>query len=202
MKNMLIFLALLVALLPLGAVYHKIGGYATPLDAQAVVVQNGIAYLEEGITNQLNYSILQTLDISDPSNLLPLGSLNIPLGAYASYSGIDLGVENGIAYIALNDAPYSLKIVDVSDPLNPTYLSNIWANSMDVCVVDSLAYVAADAYGLRIYDISDPLDIVLLGSLDTPGNVKEVTFFHLPLPPASDPGSSGSDSGGEGLSFF
>ena len=48
MKNTLIILAWVLVLLPLGAVYHKIGGFATTLDVQSLVVENGIAYLAEG----------------------------------------------------------------------------------------------------------------------------------------------------------
>jgi hypothetical protein len=176
MKKLFFIFTLFLTLLPLGAVYHKTGDYATPLDVQSLVVGNGIAYLAEGTLNQINYSVLQTLDVADPHNPIPLGSLIIPLGSvYNTYSGIDLDMRNAVVYIAFNDALYALKTVDVSDPQNPCYIANLSGNAMDVCLVDNLAYVASGYSGLRILDATDPHSLVQLGSLDTPGTCKCVT---------------------------
>lgn len=174
MKKLPVLLAGVLLLMPLGAVYHKIGDYATPLDMQAVVVENGIAYLAEGLYDG-TYSILQTLDFSDPLNPFPLGSITLPLDLYDSQRGIDLEVEDGVAFVAHKNAVHALKIVDVSDPLNPSLINSVQIRANDVCLVDSLAYVAADYYGLKIYDVSDPYSIVLLGGLNTPGYTECVT---------------------------
>jgi hypothetical protein len=176
MKKILIVSVLVFALLPLGAVYHKIGDFTTPLDVQSLVVENGIAYLAEGSSDGSgHYAILQMLDVSDPQTPFPLGSLNLPLGVYDSYYGLHVDVENGVAYIILDLAIYSLKIVDVSDPQNPVFVSNLWGSATNVCVEDSLAYVAAYFNGLKIYNISDPQNTVLLGSVDTPALFSCVT---------------------------
>ncbi len=118
---------------------------------------------------------MQILDFSDPLNPFALGSINLPLDLYDSHYGIDLEVQDGVAYVAHNGSVHALKIVDVSDPLNPSLISSIPIRANDVCVVDSLAYVAADYNGLKIYDVSDPFSIVLLGGLNTPGYTECVT---------------------------
>jgi hypothetical protein len=172
MKKILIFSTLVLSLLPLIAVYHKIGGCATPLDVQSLVVENGIAYLAEGFLLHMNTTnaIFQTLDVSDPLNPFPLDIYTLPFQYYFNHLQVD--IENETAYLAQDNV---LKVVDVSAPADLTYINSLSGHACDVCVVDTILYKAADTDGLKIYDVSDPQNIVLLGSLVNPGYCDCVT---------------------------
>jgi hypothetical protein len=47
MKKMVLFLIVVIIILPLSAVYHKIGDYDTPGYAYSVFVSNNIVYVAD-----------------------------------------------------------------------------------------------------------------------------------------------------------
>jgi hypothetical protein len=82
---------------------------------------------------------------------------------------VDICIDNGRAYVA--DEESGLKILDVSDPREPTTLGSLYGASepytTSVVARDSFAFV--DWYGLplfRVVDVSDPSRPLLLGGVD------------------------------------
>jgi hypothetical protein len=69
-----------------------------------------------------------------------------------------------------------LRVVDVSDPANPTELGFYDApgHAYGVYVSGSTAYVAHYDGGLRVVDVSDPANPTEVGYYDTPGNAEGV----------------------------
>jgi hypothetical protein len=85
-----------------------------------------------------------------------------PASIQISNEGINHGgsrrgfIRNGIAYVA--DWFSGLHLYDISDPNQPTHLSNVHTpgSSKGVVVEGKYAYVGDDDHGLQIIDISDP----------------------------------------------
>jgi hypothetical protein len=92
---------------------------------------------------------LKILDISSPDSIVELGYCPILIT-------VDVYVQDTIAYVASSfDGVY---LVDVSDPENPTKLSNVSSHdwTTDVHVAGHLLYTADGYGGVRVIDVSDP----------------------------------------------
>ncbi len=79
-------------------------------DCRYIAVTGDYAYLGNG------YSGMAVVDISDPSDLIPKGSYN-------SYCGA-LAVSGNVVFASNRISPFSMNVLDVSDPLSPTLISN------------------------------------------------------------------------------
>ena len=82
-----------------------------------------------------------------------------------------VAVNGSYAYVA--DHYQSLRIIDISDPSNPSEIGAIDPQGIDraydVAVSGSYAYVAHGLSGLWIYNISNPTAPTLAGFFDTGG---------------------------------
>lgn len=138
----------------------------TPGYVRAVSVSGDIAYVADGE--------LQVVDISNPANPVIISSWS-----RTDYFGYAYGVTvvGEIAYVAYFSG---LEVIDVSDPFHPVSMDGISTMySFDVTVVGDIAYVSCnDDNGgfLLIVDVSIPTDLKKLGSIDTPGDPKNVTI--------------------------
>ncbi|MFA7204411.1 MAG: hypothetical protein WC188_11985, partial [Candidatus Caldatribacteriota bacterium] len=101
MKKIILFLIVVIIILPLSAVYFKIGEYAT-LNAYSVFISDNIAYVIDG------YIGLQIIDVSNPQNPVLLGAYETPDFTKSFF------VSDNIAYVIDEDA--GLEIIDVSNP--------------------------------------------------------------------------------------
>gem|GEM_PF-2049377 len=111
---------------------------------------------------------LQIFDISNPSNVVPVGSYDTPGKALA------LDIDGDYAYIA--DENETLQIINIHDPANPSLAGSYQSGyAHDVKVVDSKAYIANYTFGLQIVDVSDPANPKLLGKFDFDPNTSEDT---------------------------
>ncbi len=112
----------------------------------AVDVLGNYAYVVDGDGTQLH-----TVDISNPSGMLELGSCYTPDGA------LDVAVSGNYAYVANEVA--GLTVIQLTLP-NPTYVTTLnlpgngWASG--VAVSGDYAYVADGSQGLQKVDISVP----------------------------------------------
>lgn len=110
---------------------------------------------------------LDVIDISDPTNLQMLGSVDTDL--------VVLGVaaQGNYAYIACSGystmpPPGSFQVVDISDPENPWITGSVQINTAyDVAVEGNTAYVAGGTEGLIFVDISDPFNPEIVESIVT-----------------------------------
>ncbi len=80
----------------------------------------------------------------------------------------DVTVSGGYAYMA--DGGSGLRIIDISDPIQPVLTATVDTDyAQDVTVAGGYAYVADGGSGLRIIDISDPTQPALTATVDTTG---------------------------------
>ncbi|NHJ39062.1 MAG: hypothetical protein FK731_03445 [Asgard group archaeon] len=121
-----------------------------------------LVYIANGINGT------QIIDVSDSNNPILKGSYFDNNTAYL------LEVSNSILYILSYDSfdfnyNCSLKIVDVSDPTKPKFISEYQSDNpnaycCDLEIYDEKAILAIGAGGLEIIDISDNLNPILLGT--------------------------------------
>ena len=144
---------------------QQVGSY-TPTGsrrAQGVYFSDPYLYVADGLG-------LLILDVSDPTAPQELGFYHPP-GFSVKVHPVD-----GYAYVA--DREGGLRIANVSDPSNPTHVSNYFkagsVQVLDVVVSGSYAYVAMGGLGLRIVDISDPANPMEVGFVDTEGVAEAV----------------------------
>jgi hypothetical protein len=106
--------------------------------------------------------------VSDPSNPTELGKVVLP------GSPLNLAVKDNLVYIAAFDA--GLRIIDVSDPANPSQVGffdtvegtvfPIFDLASDVAVSGDFAYVVDQTDGVRIINVSDPANPAEVGFFD------------------------------------
>jgi hypothetical protein len=161
MKKTIIILALVLSLLPLWAVFHKIGEFNTLNDANYLTIIGNTAYVAEG--NGYDFSGLQIIDIADPEH--PISVSFFPTTGTAR----SVSVYDSIAYVVESmDNADRLLLINVSNPQNPTLLGSYeteWYLS-PVEVAGSIAYFTDG--DLQIIDVSNPQNPILIGSYIIP----------------------------------
>jgi hypothetical protein len=107
------------------------------------------------------------IDVHEPAAPLALGHLTLDPERLMATTG--LAVSGTLAYVA--HASYGLKIVDVSDPLNPTLLSAYMppGGCTAGAVAGSFLYTVNGTVGLHIVDVHNPAQPAGMGTIDTPG---------------------------------
>lgn len=182
MKKTIFILALILSLLPLGAVYHKLGEFDTPGFANSVIVDNGIAYVIDATLE------LHIINVSNPQNPALLGSYDPPANARC------ITATNSIAFICA--ATYypvplpgwftsDLQIINVSNPQNPTQLGScdIMYPASFITVAGNIAYVGGYFHSetnwyngwLQLIDISNPQTPTPIGSYHIEDNAYSIT---------------------------
>lgn len=132
----------------------------------AFTVENNIVFTASG-------GILQTLDISDPSNPILLGQV--------ATNGVINDISKAGNYIYLAEGESGLKIIYVSDPSNPFQVSELMfsgpVNKL-ICSEHTL-YITEGKYydgnqwqggGLRIVNVEDPFNPKPISFYDSPGS--------------------------------
>ena len=128
----------------------------------AVAVQGDYAYVGEGQGLRLTI-----LDISNPADPSVVGK-TVPIPDNWPDNWIkDIAVDGDYAYVA--DYKGGLRVVDVSDPANPTEVGacDTLEYASGVFVSGSTAYVADGRRGLRVVDVSEPASPTEVGACDT-----------------------------------
>ncbi|MBT6870668.1 MAG: hypothetical protein HOA66_04340 [Candidatus Marinimicrobia bacterium] len=108
-------------------------------------------------------------DISNPNNLDLL--FTIP-----SENAWGVRLQNGYAYIADD---LNIKIYDVSNTENPTYLNMVETSNAvkDIAIIDSYMYVAIGSDGVNIYDLSNSELPIFLDNFDTNTMANRISPF-------------------------
>lgn len=177
------------------ALPSRIGGYETTGHAEAVAVSAGRAYIAEGygglevvdvsspatpvglasyattsihdvaVSDRYAYVVsaytgMQIVDVCDP--VAP---------SYVSWLDLDYAdcVALGKTHVYVGDG-WDLKVIDVSDPLEPVVIASceVGYDIRDVVAVDRYAYLAA-GQSLAVVDVADPCSPVPVGWCSTPG---------------------------------
>lgn len=117
------------------------------------------------------------VDVSDKAN--PTVVSNLDLGGGDASQVIT--ISGNYAFVAMRSS--GVRIVDISNPVNPIALTTITADfnasnwAYDVEVDGSYLYVANHFAGnIRIYDVSDLLSPILVSTVDVPGSNKPRTL--------------------------
>lgn len=137
-------------------------------NAQGVYVIGTTAYVVRvGAKNRDEFFVIDITDVNNPSIT---GSANIGSN---NQGGTDIYVAGNYAYIASDDNSSELKIVDITDPAAPNYLSgskfdisgNKPANA--VTGLDNILLLGGQDNLLYILDITDPTNISQSSQLAT-----------------------------------
>ncbi len=111
--------------------------------------------------------------------LITLWPFEMSLAGSVHTSSTAYGVAIAGDYAYVGDAVAGLKVIDISDPSNPTIVGgyNTPGESWGVAIAGDYAYVAdGSAGGLQVIDISDPAIPTLAGSYNTPGSATDVAI--------------------------
>ena len=131
-----------------------------------IVLAQDYAYVAGG------YQGLRIIDVSDPTSPSEVGFYDTPGHAWGIAVAAGDPQGHTYAYVADGAAPHivrkALRIIDVSDPANPSEVGSYeeLEDARDVTVVGSNAYVAGG--GLHIINVSDPTSPSEIGSYFTP----------------------------------
>ncbi len=142
------------------------------------------AACSDGIDNDGDISI----DLFDPGCVSPTDDSECGLEGESCAidqccDGLGLSCKNDICQVPISGLGYvatgqigDLKIVNISDPTNPTLVGTIVTPGVafDVYVSGDYAYVADGGGGLNISDVFDPTNPIYVGSIGPGGDVRAV----------------------------
>jgi hypothetical protein len=153
-----------------------------------VAVVGDYLYVTVGLSDLMGpeWGNLNIYDISNPSNLEPVGQLE------TEYLLKTVLVEDNIAYVYYlgdigNNGPESagILIVDVSEPANPQLLAEyelnyncyVYPDVDDLVIIDDVLIVTNSLEGLHFIDVSDPEHPFESEHLFTPGIASGLAVF-------------------------
>ena len=103
----------------------------------------------------------QVFDLSDPVNPEVIGHLRVDFNWVAAIYG-------NYAYISQGRTNLGLRVIDISDPTNPTWAAGggVWPHyATDIYIQGNLAYITTGAEpGFYILDLTDPLNPIEVSS--------------------------------------
>ncbi|NHJ41429.1 MAG: hypothetical protein FK731_15465 [Asgard group archaeon] len=114
------------------------------------------------INNQPIYIDMKILDISDPTNITYVSTVDTGEGYFG---GVPKAYINNLAYF--NDHDNGLKILNFTDPSDVSVAGIYYDGGSinDVEVINSeIAYLADDGFGLKVINCSNPKKPFLIGS--------------------------------------
>jgi len=149
-----------------GKTWRKIAECVTPRSTENVIVRGDFAYVA-GCTGGL-----QIVNIRDPENPVIVAESTV------EKQDIDaIGLVGNVAYL-YDHLAGTLRLVDVTDPLDPKHLSlfeygrPFIQGEMDIC--KGYAYCTAGYDGVVIVDVRDNTAPKLAAVFDTPGHASDV----------------------------
>lgn len=105
---------------------------------------------------------LNVLDVTNPS--VPVLVANVSITG----AGGHILIHGNYAYITGGYLPKNMKIVDITNPLNPVYVTEIVNASMSACAYGNYLFVVADNKGIYIYDITNPASPIQISTFKSP----------------------------------
>lgn len=150
---------------PLAVVQHDY--YDSPGQAYGLARAGSYLYLADGTSG------LRVLSVTDPTNILPVGS--VAAGGYESF--LSVAVYGDVAYVGTSLGRFLA--FNVSDPAHPAQRGSVTLSTgayvWSVYVVGGAkAYAAAERAGLFALNITDPDNPTIDGYADTPGRSRGV----------------------------
>jgi hypothetical protein len=109
---------------------------------------------------------LQALDVANPENPVPVGSLSLPFCR-------DLKVVGSLVYTACGGD--GISIIDIHDPSKPMRLGSLTSRAaLTIEVAGSFLYATDAADGVYVIDVSRPTQPVLVGTYHAVSLVNEI----------------------------
>ena len=133
-----------------------------------LVVLGGIAYC-------VDENGLLLVNVSNPISPFETGYIHLSALPEEWICTTGLDVRGTLAYVAVNE--WGVRIVDISDPQNPTLIGTFMDESfyaLDVTVVGDRIYVAGTDKGLWLLNASNPTSPTKIGVLKIRGSVLHV----------------------------
>jgi parallel beta-helix repeat protein len=142
---------------------NLVGSY--PMPSGGLTVRDGLAYVSQGGAGVNIY------DVSNPAAISHVGS-------FISTNGFSSGpvrLAGNYAYISEN---WGLRILNVTDPANPTEVSYTPTHEGTnwLALSGSRVYVSEGSYGFSIYDVSNPAAPQLLNQTGVLGAVQALAL--------------------------
>ncbi len=159
----------------------SVASLETPDRAIDVATLGNYAYLAD------RYSGLQVIDIRDPGNPLIIGSVEIP-GNTTPANVHNVEVSGDYAYVLVaveyvEDVDCSLRIIDISDPYNPSVVGEVhtpdyWRyNENNLSLSGNYAYLENYTAGLLVIDVGDCANPIITGTVEIPAS-KDISVFN------------------------
>jgi hypothetical protein len=132
-----------------------------------VFVDGNIAYVSGGCGGSRDwpdeYSILDILDVSDPTQPAPLGEYIY----YTGYCRGEVAVHGSQAFVSYCDenSVQRVGVIDVSDPAQPTWVGSVVIDGAldDLQIREDVLYAATGTGGFQTLDISVPTAPAVMG---------------------------------------
>ncbi|MDR1285846.1 MAG: cadherin domain-containing protein [Campylobacteraceae bacterium] len=156
------------------AMYCDIAEYVSDDSSVFGIRDNGEVYTKINVSGGHHIINVYALSSCGNSNTVKLiidtqnriiSSINV--SSFYDVYDISFSPDSTKAFVA--DSSYNLKIIDISDPINPIILGSINKLSVyDIAISsdNTKAFVVGNS-GLNVIDISDPINPTILGSIST-----------------------------------
>jgi hypothetical protein len=168
---------------------YVMNDYTIGIEGFDIEINNDYAYIDissiygnYGDDVEYHYSSgIQIIDISKPSNPVMISELLYKTNHKSEY----LAVNQEYAYL-YHEGEVNLKIIDISDPLNPSEIKEYNINGSnnypfnkdyDIKATKDQVYIADSYKGLKIIDVSNHSDPSLAGQYETNGSVRGVEIY-------------------------
>ncbi|MFZ3080923.1 MAG: NosD domain-containing protein [Bellilinea sp.] len=136
-----------------------VGSY--PLTPRGLTVRDGLAYVSQ------EFDGVKIYNVSNPASISLVGSFT----SSTSFTHGPVSLAENYAYVSDN---WGLRILDVTDPANPTEVSYTPTHDETnwLALSGSRVYVSEGSYGFSLYDVSNPAAPQLLNQTSVLGAVQ------------------------------
>jgi len=133
---------------------------------------SGSTVFHDGYLVTTNYSLLNVLDMREPTDPQIIGSLELKRDVH-EITLDDITIVDAIVYLVDEKG---LQLIDINKPTNPNMISCLPINSSarHIEVHQDVAYVTTFYEGLKVIDVKDPFHPKIMGSVNTPGNAGKI----------------------------
>jgi len=130
--------------------------------AEGINVSSPYAYLGNGGGTEI-------FDITDPTNASLISTLEND-----GWIQDAMPISN---YLYACDWGNGIDVIDISDPTNPTNVTTLSnAKNADIMFDGNYGYIASREFGVTVIDVTDPSAPTVIGTYDTDGVVRKVSF--------------------------
>ncbi len=138
---------------------------------------------------------LQIVNVTDPYEPIMVGKWEDSIGHVGptyildNYAFVGLRVPN----VGAHPTAIGLKVLDISDPTNITYISTVdtgegYNGGSPKAHINNLAYFTDHDNGLKILNFTDPYDVTVLGNYNDGGSINDLKIINSDITFLADDG--------------